>query len=101
MRLFGQDPTSKVNGPKSILDLGPGALGQLLWTYSVFFAAAACFLASFFAFFLPSTGVGPGKTVAVPPAFSIFSLAVALKRWAETLSFLVSSPSPRTFSRSN
>ena len=47
-----------------------------------------------------TTGFLPGSTIASPPAFSIFSSADWLKRWAEILSFLVSSPSPRIFSSS-
>ena len=33
----------------------------------------------------------------VPPAFSIFPFAVALKAWTRTVSFFVSSPRPSTF----
>ena len=47
-----------------------------------------------------TTGFWPGSTIASPPAFSIFSRADLLKRWAEIFSFLVSSPSPRIFSSS-
>src|SRR5262245_40408619 len=43
-----------------------------------------------------ATVVFPGSKLAEPPACSILALAVALKRWAVILSFLVSSPSPRT-----
>ena len=40
-------------------------------------------------------------TSTLPPAAAMRSLADALKRWAETDSFFVSSPSPSTFSSSN
>ena len=48
------------------------------------------FGAALAAFFLPlTTGALPGSTIASPPAFSIFSMAVSLKRWAEIFSFFV------------
>src|SRR5690606_13893714 len=58
-------------------------------------AAAAAFFAAFFSRCLTMTATGPGTTLISPPAFSIFSAADLLKRWALILSFLVSSPSPR------
>ena len=49
------------------------------------------------AFSLGCGSVAPATTSAVPPAFSIFSLAEAENASALTVNFLVSSPSPRIF----
>jgi len=51
-----------------------------LWTLDFRDKGYFDFAAAFLAFFFCSTLVRPGKIVAVPPAFSIFSLALALKR---------------------
>ena len=54
--------------------------------------APACYDFIFILFL--TTGFFPGSSVTWPPAFSIFSRADLLKRWAETLSFFVNSPLP-------
>src|SRR5262245_27038508 len=83
--------------PRQITKTAQATLRGFLLPPTGYFAAAGAFLV----FFFFATGAGPGTMVVLPPAFSIFSLALALKRWAATDSFFVSSPSPSTFSTSN
>src|SRR5688572_1986541 len=62
-------------------------LPQPPWRDHVCFSRKAPLNCYFFAllFFFSATVVLPGKVVTEPPALSIFCLAEALKRWAETV----------------